>query len=247
MLCKLLVTVGLGIAIGAGSCTAQDVGAENLPGATRVVRPPEVPVPGLTKRDADTVALALPGTTAAAELLVHDFDFNGEPVSTDKIHLRQVAPGVVEITSVAWEVKASGASRSAPPLRYYGSSASTSDTLDHTHTIVKKSLHRQRGRQRHLDLQAHPDLHEHHRLRRLRVDTTGEATFDLNASDRYGKSPSTSPRAPSCASVLFTGPQFPAILSNFTAPRPGRRAISPALLAPSRRGRPATTTRTRSR
>ena len=50
MLCKLLVTVGLGIAMGAGSCAAQDVGAENLPGATRVVRPPEVPVSGLTKR-----------------------------------------------------------------------------------------------------------------------------------------------------------------------------------------------------
>ena len=104
MLCRLLLTFGIGVAVGVGNCAAQDVGAENLPGATRVVRQPEMPIPGLTRRDADTVALALPGTSAAAELLIHDFDFNGEPVSTDKIHLRQVAPGVVEITSIAWEV-----------------------------------------------------------------------------------------------------------------------------------------------
>ena len=58
----------LGLALGAGRAAAQDVGAgaqsgsaEDLPGATRVVRAPEGPVDGLVRRDADTVALTLGG------------------------------------------------------------------------------------------------------------------------------------------------------------------------------------------
>ena len=80
---------------------------------------------GLTRSDADTITFtcAKPAATHTLEqqqaiarqgiedhleslktLLIHDFNFNGDPVTTDKIHLRQVAPGVVEITrSVAWE------------------------------------------------------------------------------------------------------------------------------------------------
>ena len=102
MLARRVAMMALGFTLAVGTATAQDVG-ERLPGATRVVRPPEVPVAGLVKRDPDTVAFTVPGKTAA-ELLIHDFDFNGDPVTTDKVHLRQVAPGVVEITSVAWEV-----------------------------------------------------------------------------------------------------------------------------------------------
>ena len=100
MLAGRVAMIALGLALGLGTAAAQDVG-ERLPGATRVVRPPEVPVAGLVKRDADSIAFTVPGKTGA-ELLIHDFDFNGDPVTTDKIHLRQVAPGVVEITSVAW-------------------------------------------------------------------------------------------------------------------------------------------------
>src|SRR6185437_10376819 len=102
---KGMVSIALALTLGAGCATAQDV--EQLPGATHVVRAPEVPVDGLVRRNADTVAFTMAGkapSTAGAQLLVHDFDFNGDPVTTDKIHLRQVAPGVVEITSVAWEV-----------------------------------------------------------------------------------------------------------------------------------------------
>ena len=102
MLVRRAGTMALGLVLAAATAAAQDVG-EQLPGATRVVRPPEVPVAGLVKQDADTVAFTVRGK-ANAELLVHDFDFNGDPVTTDKVHLRQVAPGVVEITSVAWEV-----------------------------------------------------------------------------------------------------------------------------------------------
>ena len=147
-----LVVIALGLALGAGRAAAQDVGAgaqsgsaEELQGATRVVRAPEGPVDGLVRRDADTVALTLVGKAgasdagtagaAAAKLLVHDFDFNGEPVATDKVHLRQVAPGVVEITSVAWEV---GYWRFLvqDAASYYGL-GERFDALDHAHTVVK--------------------------------------------------------------------------------------------------------------
>ena len=133
MLRKGMVAVALGLVVGAGCAAAQDVG-ERLPGATRVVRPPELPVAGLVRRDADTVAFTVPGRPGA-ELPVHDFDFNGDPVTTDKVHLRQVAPGVVEITSVAWEVGY---------WRFYLRDAASYfglgerfDTLDHAHTVVK--------------------------------------------------------------------------------------------------------------
>src|SRR3974390_1769433 len=102
MLRQGMVAVGLGVVLSEQLAAAQN-DVEQLPGATHVVRVPEGPVDGLVRRDADTVAFTVPGKTSA-ELLVHDFDFNGEPVTTDKVHLRQVAPGVVEISTVAWEV-----------------------------------------------------------------------------------------------------------------------------------------------
>src|SRR4051812_34429884 len=92
----------LAAGLGAGCAMAQDVTNENLAGASRVQRVTEVPVPGLERRDVNSVSFALnrpaalPGSTRQiTELLVHDFSFNGDPVTTDKMHLRQVAPGVV--------------------------------------------------------------------------------------------------------------------------------------------------------
>jgi alpha-D-xyloside xylohydrolase len=141
---RFAVALAWGMLLCAGGVAAQDVAPEELPGATRVVRPPELPVQELAKRDRETVALTLPGRAAAAtaaaaasgaELLVHDFEFNGEPVATDKVHLRQVAPGVVEITSLAyavgyWRFQVRDAAS------YFGL-GERFDTLDHAHTVVK--------------------------------------------------------------------------------------------------------------
>ena len=87
---------------------------------------------------------------AAAELLVHDFDFNGEPVGTDKVHLRQVAPGVVEITSVAWEV-GYWRFQVRDAASYFGL-GERFDTLDHAHTVVKNLSMDDSGRERHFEL-----------------------------------------------------------------------------------------------
>jgi alpha-D-xyloside xylohydrolase len=220
MLCKWTVVIALGAVLTAGAVAAQDVGGA-LPGATRVARPREVAVPGLTKRDADTVAFALSGKTAAAELLIHGFDFNGEPITTDKVHLRLLAPGVVEITSVAWEV---GYWRFSvrDAASYYGL-GERFDTLDHAHTVVKNLSMDNAGVKGESSYKPIPFFMSTTGYG-LWVDTTGEATFDFNASDRDQLSVDvTSARL---RIVLFTGPEFPTILDHFTA-LAGRAILPP--------------------
>ena len=180
MLRREIVAVALGVALGAGHCAAQDVGGEELPGATRVVRAPELPAAGLERRGANAVAFALPGKAAGAELLLHDFAFNGDPVTTDKVHLRQVAPGVVEITSVAWEV---GYWRfSVRDAASYFGLGERFDTLDHAHTVVKNLSTDNAGVKGSSSYQPIPFFMSTSGYG-LWVDTTGEATFDLNAGD----------------------------------------------------------------
>ncbi|HEV2646835.1 MAG TPA: TIM-barrel domain-containing protein [Acidobacteriaceae bacterium] len=240
----VVAMIGVGLLVGVGGAWAQDV--EEMPGATRVVRAAEGPVDGLVKRDADTVAFALPGvvakdadgkpvvaasdsagvvkdgaTAALAELLVHDFDFNGEPVRTDKIHLRQVAPGVVEITSVAWEVGywrfhvRDGAS-------YYGL-GERFDTLDHAHTVVENLSIDNKGVKGASAYKPIPFFMSTTGYG-LWVDTTGEATFDMNASDE--REIAVDVTAAKLRIVLFAGPQFPGILERFTA-LAGRAVVPP--------------------
>ncbi len=220
MLCKWTVAFVLGVVLTTGGAAAQDVG-EALPGATRVVRPREVAVPGLTKRDANTVAFALPGKTPAAELLIHSFDFNGEPLTTDKVHLRLLSPGVVEITSVAWEV---GYWRFSvrDAASYYGM-GERFDTLDHAHTVVKNLSMDNTGVKGESTYKPIPFFMSTTGYG-LWVDTTGEATFDFNASDRDQLSVDVT--SAKLRIVLFAGPDFPTILDHFTA-LAGRAVVPP--------------------
>jgi alpha-D-xyloside xylohydrolase len=228
MVCRNVVAFALGVMLAAGTARAQDV--EELPGATRVVRAPEPPVEGLTRRDADTIAFTLPALTAAppphasaplTELLVQDFDFNGEPVQTDKIHLRQLAPGVAEVTSVAWEV---GYWRFyvRDAASYYGLGEHF-DTLDHAHSVVK-NLSMDDGGVKGVSTYKPIPFFMSTSGYGLWVDTTGEATFDLNASDRDQIAVDVT--AAKLRIVLFTGPEFSAILDHFTA-LAGRAVVPP--------------------
>jgi alpha-D-xyloside xylohydrolase len=214
-----IVTVALGLMLGAGVAAAQDV--EELPGATHVVRAAEPPVEGLTRHSADTIAFTVQGKAAATELLIHDFNFNGDPVTTDKVHLRQVAPGVVEITSVAWEV---GYWRFYvdDAASYYGM-GERFDTLDHAHSVLKNlSVDNEgvKGTSTYKPIPFYMSTSGYG----LWLDTTGEATFDLNATDK-GQIIVDAATA-KLRIVLFTGPEFPAILSNFTA-QAGRAIVPP--------------------
>jgi len=232
----IVAAVGLALALGVARAAAQDVGAEDLPGATRVTRITEGPVDGLVRQNADTVALTLPGkaaatsgaaasaaveSTAAARLLLHDFDFNGEPVMTDKMHLRQLAPGVVEITSVAWEV---GYWRFEvrDAASYFGL-GERFDVLDHAHTVVKNLSMDNENAKGSSSYKPIPFFMSTTGYG-LWVDTTGEATFDMNASDRGEVVVDVT--AAKLRIVLFTGPQFPAILDHFTA-LAGRAVVPP--------------------
>jgi alpha-D-xyloside xylohydrolase len=228
---KVAAALAWGIMFGVGAGVAQDVSPAELPGATRVARSPELPVPGLVKRDADSVALTLPGRAAAAgvagaglvsaELLVHDFDFNGEPVATDKVHLRQVAPGVVEITSVAYAV---GYWRFEvrDTASYYGL-GERFDTLDHAHTVVKNLSTDDAGVKGSSTYKPIPFFMSTTGYG-LWLDTTGEATFDMNATDRDQIVVDVT--AAKLRIVLFTGPEFPGILERFTA-QAGRPIVPP--------------------
>jgi len=216
------IRVGGAFAWGVGRVSAQDVGAD-LEGATKAARAAEGPVDGLVRQDADTVALTLVGKAGAsgAELLVHDFDFNGEPVGTDKVHLRQIAPGVVEITSVAWEV---GYWRFEvrDAASYFGL-GERFDALDHAHTVVKNLSMDNAGVKGSSSYKPIPFFMSTTGYG-LWVDTTGEATFDMNTSERDEVVVDVT--AEKLRIVLFTGPEFPGILERFTG-LAGRAAVPP--------------------
>ena len=92
-----VLAVGL-LGLGSRMMVAQDAApvAATPPVAPAATRTVEAPVEGLVRKDSYTVALTLPDKH---ELLVQGFEFEGETVSTDKLHFKQLAPGVVEITS----------------------------------------------------------------------------------------------------------------------------------------------------
>jgi alpha-D-xyloside xylohydrolase len=208
-----------------GQARAQDVGPN--PGATHVARAPEAPVDGLIRRDADNVALTLPTKSPAPEgqiapqLLVHDFDFNGQPVPTDKVHLRQLSPGVLEISSLAYTV---GYWRFhvRDAASYYGL-GERFDTLDHAHTVVKNLSTDNAGVKGSGTYKPIPFFLSTTGYG-LWLDTTGEATFDMNATDRDDII--VDAVTAKLRIVLFTGPEFPAILDHFTA-LAGRAILPP--------------------
>jgi len=217
----------LTVALGWGGALAQDVTSDNLAGASRVQRATEGPVAGLERRDANTVGFTLSRPTvlpvsgqAMAELLVHDFSFNGDPVTTDKLHLRQVAPGVVEVTSVAWEV-GYWRFRVRDAASYYGL-GERFDVLDHAHTIVKNLSMDDGGVKGSSTYKPMPFFMSTSGYG-LWLDTTGEATFDMNVSDVNEVTVDVT--AAKLRIVLFSGPEFPLILDRFTAQT--QRAIVP--------------------
>jgi alpha-D-xyloside xylohydrolase len=229
MFCRAIFAVGLALATCAAQ--AQDVTPDPLPGATRAARTPEGPVPGLTRRDADTVVFDLPGRAVdptspatpagASQLALVDFDFNGAPIATDKLHLRPVAPGVVEITSLAYEV-GFWRFQVRDAASYFGL-GERFDTLDHAHTVVKNLSTDNAGVKGTSSYQPIPFFMSTTGYG-LWVDTTGEATFDMNASDRDAITVDVT--AARLRIVLFSGPRFPLILERFTA-LAGRAVLPP--------------------
>ncbi len=217
--CVWVVIAGV-VLPGAGWAMAQAVpaapeGQQGVPAPTgRIV---EVPVQGLVRSDLYAVALTLPGKRAGRDidpgpdLLVHDFSFEGDAVTTNKLHFKELGPGMVEITSTAyllgtWRFLVHDAAN------YYGL-GERFNTLNHARTVVKNASQDNgiaKGSAAYKPVPFFMSTTGYG----LWVDTTAEATFDLNAS-----SPSdiviTVP-AEKLRVVLFTGPEFPKILERFT-------------------------------
>ncbi len=169
------------------------------------------------------------GTT----LVLHDVQFNGEPVGAAKLHVRQLAPGMVEITSVAYEVGYWRLALADAPAGIYGL-GERFDALNHAHTTVQNLSQDNGGSKGSTTYKPMPFFLSTTGYG-LWLDTTGEASFDLNASsktDLLMDLPASHLRL-----VLFTGAdgkgRFPEILKDFTGlasgPRSGdsNRAILP--------------------
>ncbi len=103
---RMMMVLAVGLSVLAGSAGAQEAPVA----AAQTVRAAEVPVDGLVRKDTYAVAWTVPGKVvgpgvdAGPDVVVEDFEFNGEPVPTSKLHFKQLSAGVVEITSVAYSV-----------------------------------------------------------------------------------------------------------------------------------------------
>lgn len=206
--------------------TAQQPEPDITPGAAPTQRQPEPPVPGLTRRDPDTIAVALPDKRPSPidpgpDLLLHDFDFDGTPVPTTKLHLHQLSPGVLEIRSLSsvvglWRFHIRDAAN------YYGLGEHF-DTLNHAHTILRNASEDNGGPKGTSTYKPMPFFMSTTGYG-IWVDTTSDATFDMNASDLHDIIVDLA--ATHLRIVIFQGPQFPTILDHFTA-LAGRAILPP--------------------
>jgi alpha-D-xyloside xylohydrolase len=212
-----------------GMAFAQDVspGSGASAQAAPTGRAAEAAIDGLVRRDPYTVALTLPGKhmahgiDAGPDLLLNDFEYEGNPVRTDKLHFKQLAPGVVEITSVAYSV-GDWRFRVRDAGNYYGL-GERFNTLNHAHTIVMNSSQDNANAKGSTTYQPIPFFMSTTGYG-LWLDTTSEATFDMNATS--GSDVIVDVPAQKLRMVLFTGPEFPKILERFTA-QAGRAILPP--------------------
>jgi alpha-D-xyloside xylohydrolase len=196
--------------------------ADVTPGAIHTAPRAEPEVEGFTRKSADAVELTLPG---GKKLVLHDFDFNGDAVDTSKLHLSLVAAGVYELTALAYDT---GYWRFyvADAASYYGF-GERFDTLDHAHTVVHNLSLDTPGPKGSSTYKPIPFFMSTTGYG-FWLDTGGDATFDLNATDR--DQITVDFVANRLRIFLFTGApdapgEFPAILSAFT--KRTQRAILP--------------------
>ena len=215
----LVLAVALGTASGVMMAQEAAPVAGTAPVAPTVAtKTVEAPIDGLVRKDIFTVALTLPDKR---ELLVRDFEFEGETVATDKLHFKQLAPGVLEITSLAYSV-GDWRFRVADSANYYGL-GERFDTLNHARTVVMNSSQDNASAKGSSTYKPVPFFMSTTGYG-LWLDTTSEAAFDMNATS--GTDVIVDEPAQKLRIVLFTGPEFPKILERFTA-LAGRAIVPP--------------------
>ena len=218
--------LGFVLMLGAGWIPAQvpappQTDVITTPGGQATAPRSETPVEGFVRRDRETVTLTL---AEGKTLTLHDFTFNGEPVDTAKLHMRQLAKNVYEITSLAYDV---GLWRfQVDDIAAFYGLGEHFDTLDHAHSIVK-NLSTDNGGKKGTSAYKCVPFFMSTTGYGLWLDTTGEATFDMNSTTR--DQVIVDEASNRLHIVLFTQPRFPDILTAFTglAAGGGARATLP--------------------
>ena len=182
------------------------------------VRRTEAPVAGLARKDNETLVFALAGSavgsgrsSAGRDLSLHHFDFNGDPVPTSKLHLRELGPGVVEVTSVAYTVGEWQFSLT-DRADYYGF-GERFNMLNQARTTVRNASQDNSGAKGGSSYKPAPFWMSTTGYG-VWVDTTADATFDMNATSSTDVIVTVA--AEKLRVVLFRGPEFPKILEQFT-------------------------------
>ena len=188
----------------------------------------EAAIDNFARTDAETITLTTASATAAdqkiavtVDVLLHDFEFEDNPVATSKLHLKQLAPGVYEITSLAYHV-GDWEFRIHDKGSFYGLGEHF-NTLNHAHEIVR-NLSQDNGGPKGGSTYKPVPFFMSLTGYGVWVDTTAEATFDMNVSD--GDEVMVRWPAERLRILVFAGPGFPAILDHFTT-LAGRQQLPP--------------------
>lgn len=167
---------------------------------------------------------SFPATNGSTQHIALDrFLFNGGSISTatNAARTRQLAPGVSEISVEAqavgeWEFDLGDDSS------YFGL-GERFDRLNHAHSMIRNGS-RDAGNAKGISTYQPVPFFMSLRGYGLWVDTTSEATFDFNVTERYRVRVKTYGRV--LRLVLIEGPRFPLILDRFTA-LTGRQELPP--------------------
>jgi alpha-D-xyloside xylohydrolase len=148
--------------------------------------------------------------------------FNGKPLAgANHLAVRQISPGVSEITAVS-----RGAGEWEFDIGEQGSVfgfGERYDRLDHAHTFLRNTSIDSdvaKGGNTYQPVPFFMSLRGYG----LWLDTFGEATFDLNVTERYKAR--IQAHTDKLRVVLFEGPKFPLILDRYTA-LAGRQQLPP--------------------
>ncbi len=188
----------------------------------------EQPPAALTQRDANTVAFAVPGfrpgrnSDGSSALLLHDVSFEGTGIPTSRFHIKELSDGVFELTGEAptvgiWKFALNDAADG------YFALGERFDSLNHTHQILENSSQDNataKGSETYKPIPFYLSTTGYG----LWLDTTAEATFDLNVTSRDNVWISVP--AQKLRLVFIAGPEFPKILDRFTA-LAGRSILPP--------------------
>ncbi len=169
------------------------------------------------------VEFQFPGAAGKPDSIAIDrFLLDGKPITAaNSLAVKQLSPGVSEITASSpatgeWEFDL------ADQSSVYGF-GERFDRLDHAHSIVRNASidsESSKGGNTYKPIPFFMSLRGYG----LWLDTFGEATFDINATEKYRMRIKTTARQ--FRVVLIEGPRFPLILDRFTA-LAGRQQLPP--------------------